>query len=169
MRSRTRLAVVGLLAMGLAVGLTACMGGWFNPQVVATLIIGDPVAKGGNYEVLISVASMPDGGLASIAVDDLGFTYTNVDGSSVVATGLNGFVVLAQDFTTTLGKGRLTAPNAATGVEGGTIISITFTATGANPTFTILDVDKAKVSLGSHQNTWITTWDLGTDKAYYAK
>jgi len=115
------------------------------------------------------VASMPDGGLASIAVDDLGFTYTNVDGSSVVATGLNGFVVLAQDFTTTLGKGRLTAPNAATGVEGGTIISITFTATGANPTFTILDADKAKVSLGSHQNTWITTWDLGTDKAYYAK
>jgi len=169
MRSKTRLVVAGLLLLGVGIGLVACMGGWFNPQVAATLIIGAPVAKGGNYEVLISGASMPDGGLASIAVDDLGFTYTNVDGSSVVATGLNGFVVLAQDFTTTPGKGRLTAPNAATGVKGGTIISITFTATGANPTFTIQQGDKGKVTLGSHQNTWITTWSLDTDKAYYAK
>jgi len=169
MRSKTRLVVAGLLLVGVAIGLTACMGSWFNPQVVATLIIGDPVAKGGGYEVLISVANMPDGGLASIAVDNLGFTYTNVDGGSVVATGVNGFVVLAQDFVTTPGKGRLTAPNAATGVEGGTIITITFTANAANPTFTILDADKPKVSLGSHQNTWITTWTLDTGKAYYAK
>lgn len=166
---RMRLIGVGLLLAGVVLGLTACMGGWFNPQLAATLIIGNPVAKGGNYEVLISVANMPDGGLASIAVDDLGFTYTNVDGGSVVATGLSGFVVLAQDFITTPGKGRLTAPNAATGIDGGTIIKITFAATGANPTFTIQQVDKGKVTLGSHQNTTITTWSLDTDKAYYAK
>lgn len=169
MRARTRLVAASLLLLGVAIGLTACMGGWFNPQLAATLIIGAPVAKGGNYEVLISVASMPDGGLASIAVDDLGFTYTNVDGTSVVATGLSGFVVLAQDFITTPGKGRLTAANAATGIGGGTIIKIIFTATAANPTFIIAQVDKGKVTLGSHQNTTIGTWSLDTDKAYYAK
>jgi len=161
--------MVGLLVMGLAVGLTACMSGWFTPQQIATLIIGDPVAVGGKWEVILSVANMPDGGLASIAVDNLGFTYTNVDGSSVVATGLNGFVVLAQDFTTTPGKGRLTAANAATGIEGGTIIKITFTATGGNPTLTIQQADKGKVTLGSGNNGLITTWTLGTGKKYYAK
>jgi len=166
---RTRWVAASLLLLGVGIGLTACMGGWFNPQLAATLIIGAPVARGGGYEVLISVASMPDGGLASIAVDDLGFTHTNVDGNSVVATGLNGFVVLAQDFVTTPGRGRLTAVNAATGIEGGTIIEVTFTAIGANPAFTIEQADKGKVSLGSHHNTTIGTWTLGTGKAYYAK
>jgi len=169
MGARTRLIAVGVVLVDLVVGLTACMGSLFTPQQVATLIIGNPVAVGGRWEVILSVANMPDGGLASIAVDNLGFTYTNVDGNSVVATGLNGFLVLAQDFVTTPGKGRLTAANAATGIEGGTIIKVTFTATGANLTFTIQQVDKGKVTLGSHQNTTIDTWTLDTDKAYYAK
>ena len=168
MGARTRLVAAGLLLV-VGIGLAGCMGGWFNPQLVATLIIGAPVAKGGGYEVLLSVASMPDGGVASIAVDDLGFTYTDVDGDSVVASGVNGFVVLVQDFVTTPGKGRLTAVNAVVGVEGGTIVTITFKATGANPTFTIEQADKGKVSLGSHQNTTIGTWELDTGKAYYAK
>jgi hypothetical protein len=169
MGARTRLVEASLLLLGVGIGLAACMGGWFTPQQIATLIIGDPVAIGGKWEVVLSVANIPDGGLASIAVDNLGFTYTNVDGNSVVATGLNGFVVLAQEFITTPGKGRLTAANAAAGVEAGTIVKITFTATGANPTLTIQQADKGKVTLGSGNNRPITTWTLGTGRKYYAK
>jgi len=168
MGARTRLVAASLLLLGVGIGLTACMGGWFNPQVVATLIIGAPVAKGGNYEVLISVANMPDGGLSGIqfgTVGDEGLNFTNVDMTSVVATGLNGLTVTAQQYTAP-GKGTLLAVNPATGIVGGTILKLTFQATPANPTVTAV---KAKFKLLSHQNTWITTWDLGTDKAYYAK
>ena len=99
MGARTRLVAAGLLLAMVGIGLTACMGGWFNPQVVATLIIGNPVAKGGGYEVLISVANMPDGGLAGIQFGTAGneaLTLTDVNIASVVASGKNGFTVTAQ-------------------------------------------------------------------------
>jgi len=83
----------------------------------------------------------------------------------VVAVGLNGLTVTAQQYTAP-GKGTLLAVNPATGIVGGTILKLTFQANPANPTVTAV---KAKFKLLSHQNTWITTWDLGTDKAYYAK
>jgi len=166
MGARTRLVAAGLLLVVVGIGLTACMGGWFNPQVVATLIIGAPVAKGGGYEVLISVANMPDGGLAGIQFGTAGneaLTFTDVNIASVVASGKNGFTVTAQQYTAP-DKGTLIAVNPATGVDGGTILTLTFQAT--NPTVT---VDKTKVTLLSHQNTWITTWALEKTKAYYAK
>jgi len=168
MGARTRLVAGSLLLLVVGIGLTACMGGWFNPQLVATLIIGNAVAKGGNYEVLISVANMPDGGLSGIQFGTVGneaLTFTNVNMATVVAVGVSGFWVGPQQYTAP-GKGTLLAVNPATGVVGGTILKLTFQATAANPTVT---VDKAKVTLLSHQNTWITTWDLDTDKAYYAK
>jgi len=165
---RIRLIGVGLLLAGLVLGLTACMGGWFNPQVVATLIIGAPVAKGGSYEVLISVANMPDGGVAGIQFGTVGneaLTLTNVNMATVVAVGASGFWVGPQQYTAP-NKGTLIAVNPATGVDGGVILTLTFQATAANPTVT---VDKTKVTLLSHQNTWITTWTLEKTKAYYAK
>jgi len=168
MGARTRLVAAGLLLVVVGIGLAACMGGWFNPQVVATLIIGAPVAKGGGYEVLISVANMPDGGLAGIQFGTAGneaLTFTNVDMATVVAVGVSGFWIGSQQYTAP-DKGTLLAVNAATGVVGGTILTLTFQATAANPTVT---VDKTKVTLLSHQNTWITTWTLGTGKKYYAK
>lgn len=97
MAARTRLIVVAMLALVLILGLTACMGHWFTPKQAATLIIGLPQVLGGKGEVLISVANMPQGGLASISINNLGITYTNITPASIVATGLNGFTVLAQD------------------------------------------------------------------------
>lgn len=168
MGARTRLVAASLLLLGVAIGLTACMGGWFTPQLAATLIIGNPVAVGGNWEVILSVANMPDEGLSGIQIGTAGneaLTFTNVDITTVVAMGLNGFTVTAQQYTAP-NKGTLLAVNPATGIVGGTILKLTFQATAANPTVT---VDKTKVKLLSHQYTWITTWDLDTDKAYYAK
>lgn len=164
--------LLGLVfASGLVVGLTACMGHWFTPEQGATLIIGKPAVFGNRGEVLISVTDMPDQGLASIAIDDQGITYNgDIDAASIEAEGLNGFTVLAQDFTTTANKGRLVAANPLSGSVGGTILKITFEVIGANPAFGIEDADKGKVEMGSHLNTLITTWDLSSRVAdYYAK
>lgn len=150
----------------LVFGLFACMGSWFTPQQVATLIIGAPVAKGGNYEVLISVASMPDQGLASMAVAAGGMTYNATVISNITAAGLNGFTVLTSQFVG--GNGRFVIANPATGVVGGTILKLTFDANAAVVAGDIAFVE-AKITLGSHLNTWITTWSLETGKAYYAK
>ena len=168
MGARVRLAVVGLLALGLILGLTACMGHWFTPKLVATLIVGDPVPVGGLWQVLISVANMPDQGLSGIQFGTVGneaLTFANVDITSVVATGENGFIVTAQQYTAP-NKGALIAVNPPTGVVGGSVVKLTFRAAAANPTVT---VDKTKVTLLSHLNTWITAWNLATGKVFYAK
>jgi len=165
MRSTTQRIIVGLLAVGLIFVLTACMGGWFTHEQKAYLVIGTPVIIGTHGEVIISVVNMPSEGAASIAIDDEGITYTNITGSSVNVEGLNGFTVLAQDFTTTAGKGSLAACNANAGITGSPILKITFETTGT-PTFT---VTKTKVNIGSHLNAFITSWKLSTGVAYYAK
>jgi hypothetical protein len=155
----------------LALGLTACIGGWLTPQLRVTLIVGEPVASGSKYEVLISAINLPDGGLAGIQFGELGdeaLTFSDVEMSSVVATGLSGFLVTAEDFTMTANEGSLIAVNAATGIEGGTILKLTFEATAADPTVT---VDETKVKLSSALDTWITLGQLvyGSDKAYYGR
>ena len=168
---RSRTVVLGLLTVGLILALTACMGQWFTQEQIATLIIGDPVAAGGKWQVLISVANMPDGGLASMAVDVDGMTYTIPLISNIVATGLNGFTVLASEFNDATGKGRFVIANPTSGSTGGTILKLTFDATGA---VTAADIGTGKftqnkIALGSALNTLITGWNLGTNKAYYAK
>ena len=166
---KTRWVVLGLLSVGLILALTACMGQWFTQEQKATLIIGQLVLTGNRGEVLISVTNMPQEGLASIAIDNLGITYADIDGASIEATGLNGFEVITQDFIITPGKGRLVAANSISGSVGGTIIKITFETNGANPSLTIEQGDVAKVTLGSHLSTLIHPWNLVTNKAYYAK
>ena len=168
---RARTVVLGLLAVGLILGLTACTG-LLGTQQAATLIIGKLVASGNRGEVLISVTNMPNQGVASIAIDDQGITFNDINAASIVAAGLNGFTVLAQDFTTTAGKGSLAASNPTSGSVGGTIIKLTFEVTGANPAFGIELTEKVKVDLGSALNTLIAqgTWTLSSNAAdYYAK
>ena len=171
MGARTRLVAASLLLLGVAIGLTACMGGWFTPQLAATLIIGNPVAVGGNWEVILSVANMPDGGLSSMAVDVDGMTYNSAKISNIVATELNGFTVTASEFNDATGKGRFVIANAATGVVGGTILKLAFDAHAAVTSADLGDArfDETKITLGSALNTQITTWTKGTAKAYYAK
>jgi len=175
MAVRMRLVVLGLLAVGLIVGLSACMGFFQNTAQTPTLIIGKPAVSGNRGEVLISVTNMPNQGLASIQIGKVGneaITFTNIDASSIKATGLNGFRVLTQDFATIAGKGCLLAVNPSAGSVGGTIVKITFEVTGANPALGIADADKGKVDLGTALNTLIAqgTWALSSNAAdYYAK
>jgi hypothetical protein len=169
--ARSRALGSATMVVVLALGLTACIGGWLTPQARVTLIVGEPVASGGAYEVLISAINLPDGGLAGIQCGELldeALAFSDVDMSSVVATGLNGFLVTAEDFTTTANEGSLIAVNAATGIEGGAILKLTFQATGADPSVT---VDETKVKLSSALDTWIALGQLvyGSDKPYYGR
>jgi len=168
MGARVRWLGLVLLAAG-TVFLAGCFGQLFSSGLLPTLIIGEIQVVGDQGEVIFSVADMPDGGLAGIAINNLGITYQDIDGTTMVATGMNGFDVFAPDFTTTLGKGRLVAVNAAGAVVGGPIFRITFTVNGANPDVTIDPADKGLVTLSSDLGTLIDPWDLGTPKAYYAK
>ena len=168
--TRTRLAVVCLLMVSLPLAISSCMGFFQNTAQAPTLIIGKPALSGNRGEVFISVADMPNNGLASIAIDDKGITFDDIKAVSIEAEGLNGFTILASDFTTTANKGCLVAINPNSGSVGGTLIKVTFEVTGANPTFGIADADKGKVELGSALNTLISTWDLSSNETdYYAK
>ncbi len=156
--------------MGAAVAsLSACVADWLGAPPAATLVVSKPRVTSGRGEVLIYVASMPGQGLAAISIGDLGLTFSDIVPASIEAIGESGFVVLACDFSTTLGKGRLVAVNPSCGIPGGTVIRITFVTCGEAPLLAILPEDKAKVVLGSAENTRITSWTLGTEKSYYAK
>ena len=153
---------VGVLFIALALGLTACSGFWQTAVQLPKLIVGPVMVTGTEGYVLISVADMPDGGIVSIqfgTVGDEAITLTGIDETTIQAEGRNGFVVLAEDYTTHPGKATLIAVNGTTGVLGGEILRFTFTVTGANPTFV---VDDAKVTMADDSNAWITTWELST-------
>lgn len=149
--------VLCTLALGLVLGLTACMGLWNTPLQLAKLLISDVVVTGSQGTVFISVADMPGTGAASIefgTVGDPAITIADIDEATIAVEGLTGFTELAWQFTAT--GGTLIAANGNTGVVGGQILKITFAVTGANPAFT---VNTAKVKIGSDINTWITAWD----------
>jgi hypothetical protein len=165
MEKQARFIVFILLVFAVILTLSGCMGHWFTSEPQAMLIVGEAVASGGKWEVLISVVNMPDGGLGAIEIDDGGITLIEIDPSTVSATGLNGFLLISEDYTDPAPKGCLIAVNAASGNESGPILKFTFDATGSNPEVILV---KAKITLLSDAFTWITNWDFGT-KAYYAK
>ena len=163
-RSRRVLAVS--LAVGVVLGLSACMGFWNTPLQLAKLFISGITVTGSQGTVYIAVTDMPDGGVASIqfgTVGDPAITITDIDQTTIAVEGLTGFTQLAWQFTAT--GGTLIAANANTGVVSGQILKITFAVTAASPTFA---VDAAKVSIGSDLNTLITGWIRGTED-YYTK
>jgi hypothetical protein len=166
MRGRIQVALLAALATGLVLGLSACMGNWLGTQTKATLIIGDPVVSTGKGQLILSVSDMPDEGLASLAVYLGGMTYVTTKVSNVVVTGMNGFTVLASQFVG--GNGGFVIVNPTSGTVTGPVAKLEFDVTGtvASTDFTFA---KTNITLGSELNTLITTWDLGTGKAYYAK
>jgi hypothetical protein len=159
-----------LLLVGLAVTLTACFGHWFTPPQTGTLIVGASVQVGGRYELLISVADMPDGGVAGIelgtdALPAIGFS-NNVDGTTIVAEGLSGFRVTAQSYTAAAPiEGSLIAVYGGAPIEGGPVLKLSFEATG-DPTVTL---DETRINLASAIPAWIVGWDLETGADYYTK
>ena len=170
----TRLAVdrirrtIGILILCASLVLLAgCATCWEFFQVHPMLIVGASVPNGnGTWVVLISVSNMPAGGLSGIAIGPGGLTFSgDVDLASVEIEGTNGFIVTSLDLLDPLPSGCLTVLNPYTGVEAGTILRITFNATGPSPTVT---VDDLAVTLLSDLNTFITGWELGL-KSYYIK
>lgn len=168
MRGTAQRMIVSFLAMGLVVTLTACTGHWFTWEQRTTLIIGQPAVTGNHGEVLISVTAMPQEGMASMAVKPDGMTYKQAKITNVSVEGLNGFMVLTSGFDDTTGKGRFVIANPNAGSVGGTVAKLTFDVNGSLVAGE-LAFDKNHIDLGSHLNTLISTWDLVTDKAYYAK
>jgi hypothetical protein len=169
MRRRAATIFIAVSALGLTLGLAACTGFWQTAVQVPKLIVGPVMVTGTEGYVLVSVADMPDGGIASIlfgTIGNEGIQYTNIDGATIAVEGKNGFTVLSPDFTTTPGKGVLIAVNAPTGIVGGEVLRFTFTVTGANPTF---DVIEAEVTMADDDNHWITVWDLETAPEYHTR
>ena len=155
MHRRRRAALLCSLGLVIAAGLSACTGFWNTPVLEPKLLVGPIVVTGTEGCILLSVAVMPDGGLASIqfgTVGDEAINFIDIEAASIVIEGKNGFAVLAEDFTTTAGKGAFLAANASTGVLGGEILKIIFTIDGANPSFTI---DDTKVTLGDDSDELI--------------
>lgn len=159
------LGVAALAAILVGV-LVACSGHWFTPPQLGRLIVGPPVPKGGRYEVLISVADIPNGGLAGIQLGTVvlpAIAFHNVDASTIVAKGLSGFRVAAQGYSA--GGGYLIAVYDGVAIESGQLLRLSFEATG-NPTVT---VDENLVMLASAVPAWIAGWELADDVAYYTK
>jgi hypothetical protein len=144
------------------------MGQWFTQEQKAYLVIGTPVIIGTHGEVIISVVNMPQEGMAVMAVDLGGLTYTNTKITSIVVAGLNGFIVLANEFDDTTAKGRFVIANANAGSVAGTVAKLTFDVTG-NVGSADITFHEPHIELGSHLNTLITGWESSTGKAYYAK
>jgi len=170
MSSRARRAGSVLLLVALALTLAACFGHWFTPPQLAVLIVSSPVPVGGRYEVLISVADMPDGGLAGIQLGTIAqpaITFSNnVDGATIVAEGLSGFRVTAQSYAAGPPvEGCLVAVYGGSPIVSGPVLKLLFEATGA-PTVTL---DEDRIWLSNDIPTWIAGWSLDTGAAYYTK
>ncbi len=163
---RSRRAAAIALAVGMILGLAACMGFWNTPVQQAKLFVSGITVTGSQGTVFIAVADMPSGGAASIefgTVGDPAIAITGIDQTTITVQGLTGFAALAWQFTAT--GGTIIAANANTGVVSGQILKITFAVTAANPTFA---VNASKVDIGSDLNTLIAAWTLGTED-YYTK
>jgi hypothetical protein len=169
MASKTERAVSIAVLLAVTLTLTACMGHWFTPPQLAKLIVGPPVAKGGRYEVLISVADMPNGGVAGIQLGTVALPaieFANVDVSTLTAEGLSGFRVTAESYTAgPPAKGSLMAVYGGVAVVSGQVLKLSFEATG-NPTVTL---DETRIALASAVPGWIVGWDLEAGVAYYTK
>ncbi|MFC2108707.1 hypothetical protein ACFLS5_04510 [Candidatus Bipolaricaulota bacterium] len=165
MKGALRWIPVVLLTILTLATLSACTGFFRTNLPIPTIVIGRAVNQGGRWEVRISVANMPAGGLAGIAIKGDALATAEIDRSTLEAVGLNGFEVLFSDFVAPAPEGALCASNHRTAVEDGEILVLTFQATGAAPTIAI---DGAKVELGSNANTLITTFDF-SDIEYYTK
>ena len=165
---RSRRVGLGMLAVALVLGLSACMGFFDTGLQEAKLFVSDITVTGAQGTVFISVADMPDTGAASIQFGTVAIpaiTIADIDETTIAVEGLGGFTQLAWAFTAN--DGTIIAVNASTGVVSGQILKITFAVTAANPTFT---VDEAKVVIGTDSGVLLTAsaWALGTE-AYYTK
>jgi len=166
MNRRIRGLVICLVALGVVIGITACMN-WFSGNPEPTLLLSPVVITGDRGEVLLSVKNMPDGGLASLAVVLGGITYVPGKISNVAVEPLAGFIVLAEQFNDVTGIGGFLVAHACAGLHAGAFAKITFTATNS-PTLADFVFAKADMSMGDDSNNAIA-FVLQDAFAYYSK
>lgn len=164
MNRKTRCAVIGLAAIAVAIGMTACMN-WFTGVPEPTLLLGPVVIIGDQGEILLSVKNMPDGGLASLAVVLGGITYDVSKISNVSVEPLAGFTVLAEQFTG--GIGGFMVAHACAGLHDGAFAKITFDATN-DPSLADFVFTKSDMSMGDDSNNAVA-FVLQDAFTYYSK
>jgi len=169
MRSKAKRLGSVLLLVAVTLTLAACFGHWFTPPQLGTLIVGPVVGIDGRYEVLISVADMPDGGVAGIQLGTVALpaiAFANVDVATIVAEGLSGFRVTAESYTVgDPAKGCVIAVYGGAPIVSGPVLRLSFEAAGA-PAVTL---DDTRIWLSNDVPTWIAGWDLETGAEYYTK
>ena len=163
--ARSRKVVTVSLGIGVVLGLSACMGFWNTPQQQASLIFGPLTVAGARGEFVISVTSMPSGGLASISLESLAGFYAGM--KNLAVEGLNGFTILASEFDDATGTAKFVAACANGGAEDGTVAKISFEVDGTPAIDVTTKV--GTVALGSDSNTIITGYQTVTGKDYYTK
>ncbi|MFC2106002.1 hypothetical protein ACFLS0_04560 [Candidatus Bipolaricaulota bacterium] len=161
-RTADRKGSVAWLMILLASTLVGCFGPWFESTPVPKLYFGEPIIENGQGSVRISVSCMPNGGLAAIQVNLGGLLYDEEKLSNLVAEGLNGFVVLIQQFTD--GEGGFILTN-TTGVESGPILRLTFKAHG-NVKCGDIQLLADSITLVDDALLLVDDWDT---PAYYAR
>jgi len=158
---RRNASAAGLMILSVLI-LAGCFGPWFGGMPFSKLFVGEPVIADGQGSVLVSVANMPNGGLAAIQVDLGGLVYDEEKLSNLAVEGLNGFAVLIQQFAG--GEGGFILTNAS-GFESGPILRLTFEANG-NVRYGDIQLLAAPITLVDDALLLIEDWNTPT---YYAR
>lgn len=158
-----RWLAVSAVGVMVILSLTACMNPLTGPKT-ATLVLGEVHQIGGHGEILLSVVNMPDGGLASVAVQITGIQYDQTKISNVAIAGLNGFDVLAEQFVS--GSGGFVVAHPCAGLPSGEFAKLTF---DANASVSLLDFafTKSDIDMGDDSNN-VIVFQMTDDYNYYA-
>lgn len=157
-------AVLCPLALVLLTGLTACTF-LFSDGPMPTLILGEVLIVGGRGELLLSVADMPDGGLASASVVIGGIIYNQAKVSNVAVEGLVGFEVMAEHFA--FGVGGFMAVHCCAGLQGGGFAKLRFDVNG-DVTLSDFVFTEAAITLYDDSNDSIA-FEMTDEYSFYAK
>ena len=162
---RLRSALI-LCAAVVLLALSACTGLFHTDVPVPTLLVTPAFRGADGWEIRISVANMPDGGLAGIAFKGDAITTTDIDVDTLVAHAPNRFLMWYYDFQSPYPEGALCATNPFGGTESGEILVLRFEATGPSPSIAI---DAGLVELGSDASTSIAPFDIAYDVSYHIR
>lgn len=120
---RRRSLVLCILGISLAFALTSCAY-WFMIPKIPLLTVGPLTVSSDRGEIIFSVANMPNGGLASVAVELGGLDYDVNRISNVRIEGLSGFEVAASGFEN--GECAFLLCNPCSGLLEGEFARLTF-------------------------------------------
>jgi len=159
----SRLVLLGFLFGLLSLGLAAC---YSPPPSTPMPKPGEPslmvshvwLRLGDTERVAISVAAMPNGGLAAIQAVAGGFTFNPKVIEVMGIRGQGGFEVLASWFDNSTGKGGFAAIALEEGVEEGGILELVVRAVGNG--ISPLVLERGALTLADEHNVPITSYSV---------